>query len=145
MFTADEIAAGEIPHAIRFILPNEHMRERIYVRPATHSTGATSGPPTAPPYGARLRLKASFDDSGLNAAARVVAQALRTYGMILSDGGNLTFTAANDRFTTAKWAEVGLGPGDLTSLSWTDFEVPELGERYAWDSGCDCQRTPIEE
>ena len=44
MFNADEIAAGEIPHAIRFILPNELMRERIYVRPATHSTGATSGP-----------------------------------------------------------------------------------------------------
>jgi serine/threonine-protein kinase len=145
MFTADEIAAGEIPHAIRFILPNEHMRERVYVRPATHSTGATSGPETAPPYGARLRLKASFDESALNDAAQVVARALKTYGMILSDGGNLTFTAANDRFTSAKWRDVGLSPGDLTSLRWTDFEVPELGERYTWDSGCDCQREPIED
>jgi hypothetical protein len=145
MFTADEIAAGEIPHAIRFILPNEHMRERIYVRPATHSTGATSGPASAPPYGARLRLKASFDDSGLNSAARVVANALKTYGMILSDGGNLTFTAANDRFTTAKWRDVGLSPGDLTSLRWNDFEVPELGERYSWDDSCECRRTPIDD
>jgi serine/threonine-protein kinase len=145
MFSADEIAAGEIPHAIRFILPNEHMRERIYVRPATHSTGATSGPAAAPPYGARLRLKASFDDSGLNSAARIVARALKSYGMILSDGGNLTFTAVNDRFTAAKWRDVELAPGDLTSLSWDDFEVPELGERYAWDNGCDCQRSPIED
>lgn len=144
MFTADEIAAGEIAHAIRFILPNEHMRERIYVRPATHSTGATSGPASAPPYGARLRLKASFNDGQLNVAARVVTQALKTYGMILSDGGNLTFTAANDRFTTAKWRDVGLAPGDLTSLRWSDFEVPELGPRYSWDASCDCQRSPIE-
>jgi hypothetical protein len=145
MFTADEVAAGEIPHAIRFILPNALMRERVYVRPATHSTGATSGPDDAPPYGARIRLKASFDESSLKPAARVVARALKEYGMILSDGGNLTFTAANDRFTTAKWADLDFGPSDLTSLSWDDFEVPELGERYVWGDSCDCSRTPIED
>ncbi len=143
MFSADDIAAGEIRHAIRFILPNELMRERIYVRPATHSTEATSGPADAPPYGARLRLRAGFDESGLKPAAQVVTRALKEYGMILSDGGNLTFTAANDRFTTAKWADVDLMPGDLTSLSWTDFEVPELGPRYVWGDSCSCDRTPI--
>ena len=145
MFTADEVAAGEIPHAIRFILPNNLIRESIYVRPATHSTGATSGPDSAPPYGARIRLKASFDDSSLSAGAQVVAQALKAYGMVLSDGGNLTFTAANDRFTTHKWADVELTPNDLTGLEWTDFEVPELGTRYVWDNSCDCSRTPLSE
>jgi len=143
MFSADDIAAGAIHHAIRFILPNEHMRNRIYVRPATHSTGATSGPAQAPPYGARLRLRADFDLGSLNTAAQVVAEALMQYGMILSDGGNITFTALNDRFTTHKWVDVGLGPNDLTSLEWTDFEVPELGQRYTWDGACDCQRTPV--
>lgn len=143
MFGPDEIHAGRIEHAIRFILPNQHIRDSIYVRPATHSTPATSGPPSAPPYGARLRLKASFDESRLKPAARVVARALKEYGMILSDGGNLTFTALNDRFTTHKWSEVGLGPRDLESLSWTDFEVPELGTRYRWDGNCDCRREPV--
>jgi serine/threonine-protein kinase len=143
MFGPDDIAAGEIQHAIRFILPNAHMRERIYVRPATHSTGATSGPATAPPYGARLRLRADFDLSRLNAAAQVVAVALQRYGMILSDGGNITFTALNDRFTEHTWAEVGLGPNDLTDLEWTDFEVVELGTRYTWDGSCSCTRTPL--
>ena len=143
MVTADEIAAGRIEHAIRFILPNSLMRELIYVRPATHSTGATSGPAEAPPYGARMRLRADFDASGLNAAAQVVATALQEYGMILSDGGNITFTFANDRFTTAKWTDVGLMPGDLTSLEWSDFEVVELGTRYTWDNSCDCNRTPV--
>ncbi len=145
LFTADEIAAGEIRHAIRFILPNQHMRERVYVRPATHSTGATSGPADAPPYGVRVRLRADYDESQLNQAAQVVARALKQYGMIASDGGNITFTAANDRFTAAKWANVGLGPNDLTSLQWTDFEVVELGTRYRWDDSCSCERTPITE
>jgi serine/threonine-protein kinase len=146
MFSADEIAAGEINHAIRFILPNANMRALIYVRRATHSTGATSGPASAPPYGARLRLKASFDESSMNSAAQVVARALKRYGMILSDGGNITFTATNDRFTTNKWVDVGLGPHDLTGhLSWTDFEVPELGQRFTWDGNCNCSRTPITE
>ena len=143
LFSADEIAAGHINHAIRFILPNEHMRARIYVRPATHSTQATSGPATAPPYGSRLRLKATFDESKLSAGARVVAKALKEYGMILSDGGNVTFTAASDRFTTAKWPDVHLAARDLTSLRWTDFEVVELGTRYTFNSSCDCSRTPI--
>ena len=113
----------------------------IYVRPATHATGATSGPSEAPPYGVRLRLKASFDDSGLNDAAKIVAAALKKYGMIAADGGGITFTAANDRFTTHKWRDVGLGPHDLKSLNWTDFEVVELGTRYTWDGNC--ERTPI--
>jgi serine/threonine-protein kinase len=143
LFSADEIAAGHINHAIRFILPNEHMRARIYVRPATHSTQATSGPAAAPPYGSRLRLKATFDESKLSTGARVVAKALKEYGMILSDGGNVTFTAASDRFTTAKWPDVHLAARDLTSLRWTDFEVVELGTRYTFNSSCDCSRTPI--
>lgn len=145
MFNADEIAAGVIDHAIRFILPNELMRERIYVRPATHSTGATSGGPDAPPYGSRLRLRADVDLDAFNPAAQVVLRALQTYGMILSDGGNVTFTATNDRFTETKWADVGLGPNDLTGLEWSDFEVPELGERYTWDDSCSCDRTPLTE
>jgi hypothetical protein len=65
--------------------------------------------------------------------------------MILSDGGNLTFTATNDRFTQTKWADVGLEPGDLTSLEWSDFEVVDGGERFVFDSSCDCQHTPIGE
>lgn len=143
MFSADEIARGEIRHALRFILPNQLIRSRIYVRPATHSTRATSGPPSAPPYGARVRLKADFDAARLKPSAQVVARALQRYGMILVDGGNITFTATNDRFTRAKWAEVGFGPNDLTSLLWTDFEVVELGNRLTWDHACQCRRTPI--
>jgi serine/threonine-protein kinase len=142
-FTADDIAAGKINHALRFILPNRRIRDSIYVKPATHATSATSGPQNAPPYGARLRLKGDFDSSKYNDAAKVVIDALKTYGMIMSDGGSITFTAANDRFTQHKWADVGLGPHDLIALQWSDFEVVELGRRFIWGGSCDCSRTPV--
>ncbi len=142
VFTADEVAAGTIDHAIRFILPNALIRHYIYVRPGTHSTGATSGGASAPPYAARVRLKASKDISGLSPGAQVIARALKKYGMILADGGNITFTAATDALTTHKWSEVGVGSGSLQSLSWNDFEVVELGTRIDYGSGS-CSRTPI--
>lgn len=142
-FTADEVAAGAIEHAIRFIMPNSLIREDIFVRPGTHSTFATSGGPDTPPYAARMRLKADTDLSGLSAGAQIVATALQRYGMILADGGNVTFTAASDKTTEHSWDEVDFTAQDLKSLSWTDFEVVELGERITWSDG-DCQRTPIE-
>jgi hypothetical protein len=142
LFSADEIQAGAIEHAIRFTLPNSLMRADLYVHPATHSTGATSGGSNAPPYGALMRLKASTNISGLNSAAQVVANALKKYGMILSDGGSVTFTAMADDYTTAKWSGVGLGSQDLKSLNWSDFEMVAGGQRINWQSG-DCAHVPI--
>jgi serine/threonine-protein kinase len=144
LFTADEIAAGEIKHAIRFILPNENIRDDSYVRPGTHAPPSTSGPGDSPPYAVTLRLRADVDISGLNSAAQVVAQAMKTYGIILADGGNITFTAAADDFTTATWDGVGLGPHDLKDLQWSDFDVIDRGPPITWSDG-DCSRTPITE
>jgi serine/threonine-protein kinase len=139
LFNADEVAAGQIDHAIRFILPNSRMRHRVYVHPATHSTSATSGPATAPPYGARLRLRADYPLHTLpNEAARVVARAMQKYGILLADGGTIALTAQSDRFTTAKWDDL-LGPHDLNDLQVTDFQMVAGGPRFYWTG--DCERT----
>ena len=141
LFTADEVAAGEVPHAIRFILPNSRIRNGEYVHPATHSTGATSGGPDAPPYGIRLRLRSDFPLNSLpNDAARTVARALQKYGMFLADGGTVALTAQSDRFTTAKWVDL-LGPHDLNAIQVTDFEMIEGGTRIPYTGNC--QRTPL--
>ena len=140
LFSADEVAAGSIEHAIRFILPNDRIRERVYVHPATHSTGATSGPDSAPPYGARFRLRADFPlDSLPNEGARVVARALQRYGMFLSDAGQIALTGQSDRFTTAKWADL-LDTRDLEIIQVGDFEMVEAGERFEYTG--DCVREP---
>jgi len=136
LFTADDVAAGEIDHAIRFILPNARIRNRIYVSPATHSTGATIGGPSAPPYGARFRLRSDYPiDTLPSEGARVVALALQRYGMFLADAGNIALTAQSDRYSTAKWDGL-LDTRDLTDLSVPDFEMIEGGTRYEFTGDC---------
>ena len=137
LFSADEVQAGEIKHAIRFILPNDRVKSRVYVYPGTHSTNATSGGADSVPYGVHLRLKASFDESKLKPGAQVVARALKKYGMFHADGGQVALTARSDRFTTAKWAGL-LAGDDLASIKVTDFEVIDHGAQRDYTG--DCQR-----
>lgn len=140
LFTADEVAAGEIAHAIRFILPNSSIRDGVYVHPATHSTGAASGPETAPPYGAHLRLRADYPlDTLPNDASRTVARALQTYGMYLADGGNIALTARSDRSTTAKWADL-MESRDMEAIRPADFELMPLDTLVPLTY--DCVRVP---
>ena len=135
LVTGAELQAGVVPHALRFILPNPRMASGVYVHPATHA-GAPSGDALYPPYGARFRLRSSFDLSQLpNAAARAVAVALQTYGMILADGGNVPLTMDGS-------AAAYLGSHDLDLLQVSDFEM------VAAPSGripltYDCTRTPV--
>ena len=125
LFTADEVAAGEIKHAIRFILPNARVR-RGYVRPATHGSDTTGGS-DAPPYGVHFRLRADFPiDSLPSEGAKVVARAMQKYGMYHADGGNIALTAQSDRHTTAKWNGL-LRATDLQALEVEDFEAIDHG------------------
>jgi hypothetical protein len=80
----DEVARGVINHALRFTV--ERTR-RQYVYPARHYA-SSSDDPALPPMGLRVRLKASVDISGFPKQARIVLQALKTYGMILADNGS---------------------------------------------------------
>jgi serine/threonine-protein kinase len=126
LFNADEIATGSINHAIRFVLPNDRMRAHVFVHPATHA-GAPRGPASAPPMGARFRLKASYDVSKLMPEAQVVARAMQKYGMFLADGGAIALTAQSDADTKAKYADLDFDSHSLYGLKVTDFEVVDMG------------------
>lgn len=139
LFNADELATGSINHAIRFTLPNQRIRAHVYVHPATHA-GAPRGPISAPPMGARFRLKASYDLSQLTPAAQVVARAMQKYGMFLADGGNIALTAQNDADTKAKYTDIDFNSRDLVDLKVTDFEVVEMGAPIRLTD--DCVRNP---
>ncbi|MFN2526395.1 MAG: hypothetical protein ABR505_09065 [Actinomycetota bacterium] len=80
----DEVATGVIDHALRFTV-SQTRREYIY--PARHFA-SDSDDPDLPAMGQRLRLKADFDISGFSEQARVILQALKTYGMIVADNGS---------------------------------------------------------
>jgi hypothetical protein len=138
LFTPEEVQSGAIEHAIRFILPNTRIRKKVYVHPATHSTSATSGPSSAPPYGVRFRLRANYPLQNLPSnGARTIAKAMQKYGMLLSDGGNIALTGASDRFSNVKWTTVGVNSQSLKLLKVTDFEVVDMGAPIQWNGDCD--------
>jgi hypothetical protein len=138
--TADEVASGELNHALRFILPNDRMKEGVYVAPATHAGGPESTDPNAPPYGVRFRLKADFDDSSFSDPQKVVIKAMKTYGMLLSDGGEIALTFADDKNSTAKWADLGIDSQSFKDLAPDQFEVVDLPEET--NLTYECARNP---
>jgi len=79
----DEVNAGEINHALRFTAPSTR---KAYVWPARHYASSVTDP-AYPPMGQRFRLKSSFNTSGYPYQAHIVLEALKKYGMILSDNG----------------------------------------------------------
>jgi hypothetical protein len=79
--------------------------------------------PDAPPMGAWLRLRAEADLSALGPQARVIAEGLQRYGMILSDTGpNFGIRGTPD----ARWSREDLRT--LRTLTSTDFEVVDVSD-----------------
>jgi hypothetical protein len=110
----DEVAHGVIDHALRFTAP---CTARAYVYPARHEASTCSGP-SLPPMGLRVRLKANVNIAGLPSQARIVAQALKTYGMILADNGSPWYISGAPG---ARWNNDALHL--LDQLTGRDFEV----------------------
>lgn len=123
----EEVEAGEIDHAIRFTLP---QTQAAYVWPARHVASKLVSTNYAP-LGQRFRLRSSFDVQKLPPQARVIATALKQYGMILADnGGALYISGVPD----SRWSDDDLHK--LSSLKAEDFEaVDESSLRLLPDSG----------
>jgi hypothetical protein len=111
----DEVAAGVIAHALRFTAP---YTSQTYIYPARHQAGCTNNSRCVPPMGLRVRLKASVDISGYGPQARVLLQALKTYGMLLADNGSAWYITGAPN---AGWNDDDLhGIGGITG---NDFEA----------------------
>jgi hypothetical protein len=110
----DEVARGRIDHALRFTV--ERTR-RAYVYPARHYA-SSSDDPSLPPMGLRVRLKANVDISRFPKQARIVLQALKTYGMIVADNGSNWYISGAPN---PKWSNDDLHL--LGKITGADFEV----------------------
>ena len=119
-----------IKHALRFILPNAQIRSgSAWTAPASHGTSSTSSS-SGPAYGMRLRLHASFDASTISSpGGKAVVQALKTYGMLLADGGDDIFTAESDyleqKIDGTTWGTT-LQSNDLASIPAFGLRRPRL-------------------
>jgi hypothetical protein len=110
----DEVAAGHLEHAIR--LTFDSTRD-AWVHPASHCAGDSTSP-SAPPMGLRLRLKAGYGLGGFSGAAKVIATAMKHYGLIVADNGsNWYFSGSSDR----RWDDENLD--QLKRIPGSAFEV----------------------
>lgn len=115
----DEIVKGVIDHPIRFTLTSNNVKP-AYIYPARHKVNSTGGQYSLP-FGARIRLKASFDISTYSATNQIILRAMKKYGLILADiGSNLYITGAPD----ARWNNDDLRK--LGQIHGSDFEVVQF-------------------
>ena len=101
--------------------PRERTR-RAFIYPARHYASSSTDP-SLPPMGLRVRLKASVNISGLPPQARIVAQAMKTYGMILADNGSNWYVSGAP---SPHWSNDQLHA--LGALTGSDFEVVDTSK-----------------
>lgn len=113
------VTQKEIRHALRFTVAKT---QKAYILPATHHASKHKDK-NLPPMGMRVRLKGGFDLSGYPPQAKVILQALKTYGMFLADNGSDLYVSGTP---DEKW--------DNDDLRWLkkvkaqDLEVVFSGE-----------------
>ena len=83
----DEVASGQIQHALRFTL---QYSQTAFTPPASHWAGNSTNAYAAP-MGMRLRLKSSYDITSFPPQSQVILAALKKYGMIMADNGTSMF------------------------------------------------------
>jgi uncharacterized protein (TIGR03437 family) len=124
----EEVAAGEIRHALRFTAP---QTRREYVWPARHFASSRTGA-EYPPMGARFRLQAGYDISGFSPEVQVILRALKRYGMILADNGSAWFLtgAPDDRWNNDRLREIRrLRGSDFEAVDASSLMIsPDLGQ-----------------
>jgi hypothetical protein len=117
----DEVASGEIKHALRFTLRNS---QTAFTPPASHWAGNSSNA-NAAPMGMRVRLKASYDISSFPTQAQVILAALKKYGMIMADNGSSMYISGDP---DNRWNNDDLGT--LKQVPASEFEVIEINPLY---------------
>ena len=125
----EEIAAGHVDHALNWSAPVGTVSQWNYVKPAS-DTDQIPFAGTAfyqLPFGAHLRLRASFNTSKFGPQSRAIAQAMKTYGIYLADtaGTNELYNSiALDG--SNHWNAADLD--QLEQIHISDFEVLKLGD-----------------
>jgi hypothetical protein len=134
----EELDSGVINHPIAMTLGNyppggNSWCTHTFTDMATHhqycrGTFGGSFRSNQLPFGAKLRLKASFDASSFPSQAQVVVAALKKYGAINVDGGNAgdiegtTNTSYSQPSTAYMYSNFG--------ITASDWEVPTTGTVY---------------
>jgi hypothetical protein len=116
----DEVQRGRIDHAIRITFDSTR---NAWIHPASHCAGDTRNA-AAPPMGLRLRLKSGYGLGAFSGPAKVIAQALKRYGVLTADNGSNWFiSGTSDR----RWPDENLN--QLKRIPGSAFEVVKSSAR----------------
>lgn len=141
--TLDEAQAaaqnsGSIEHTLGLNLPGSAYASQYYTSPATRTDGQyfalteEAARKQTVLTGDRVRLKASFDTSGLTGLPRAIAETLKKYGAVVyggSDRPSLIAESSEGR-ATELWGQLLNGQGADTAMSWlktADLEFVPAG------------------
>lgn len=117
----DEVASGEIKHALRYTL---QYSQQAFTPPASHwAPNSTSV--YAAPMGMRLRLKSSFDISSFPPQSQAILKALQQYGMIMADNGSSMFITGDP---DPRWNNDDLA--SLKTVPASEFDVILMNPVY---------------
>jgi hypothetical protein len=118
----DEVSAGYINHSLRLAVP---AMQNTWVWPARASAPLPGvSEPTHPPAGQRFRLKASYDISGYPPQAKVILQALKTYGATVSTNNGLGNPMNIIGSPDTRWNTADLNT--LGNVEISDFEAVDV-------------------
>lgn len=110
----EEIAAGVIPHALRFGLCYPQHQRKVYPPAATIDGWLGSSSITEPyaiPEGARLQLdpNLNLDTLGLSPAGKIIAKCMQDYGIILVDSADGLPLYAQNPMGASGWYPADFG------------------------------------
>lgn len=130
MVRHDEVTVGAIKHVLKVASGPETSKRFVF--PMIGSDG-DSGNPDAPPQGLRFRIKPTVDLNLLDLApeARVIAQALQTYGFYVGDSGGVTALKLENTRAEGRGQLWELPPTALCSLPLRSDLWDVLPEGYA--------------
>jgi hypothetical protein len=112
----EEVATGQIDHAIRFTMEET---QDAFLWPARHEAGEADT--SLPPMGLWLRLKASSHISRFPDDVQVILRAMQVHGLILADNGSSMFLSGvpDDRWDNETFALLG-------EVTANDFEAVDV-------------------
>ncbi|MBN2444463.1 MAG: hypothetical protein JXJ04_24090 [Spirochaetales bacterium] len=123
----EEVAQGEIKHALRFTIS---QTQKAYVWPARHYASSLTAA-NYPPMGQRFRLKANYDISEFSVENQIILRALKKYGMMVADNGSSMYLSG---IPDERWNNDDLH--ELQQVTASDFDAVDVSSlMIAPDSG----------
>jgi hypothetical protein len=128
MVTWTDYQSGSIRHPLNWAAITGTVSKLGFVPPAsaTDQVAFRGSSSYQLPYGAHLRLKASFSTAGWGPQSTMVAQAMKNYGIFLADtgsSGNALYFASESNGTNP-WSYSDLSA--LSKINLSDFDVLTL-------------------